>query len=97
MLASSHLEQKQFESLFGKNKLNIVFGKRAAVSAEANASSQTKINNKMRAAIIQKQKVVQEIQTNLHSSKAIIFYNFHHIDNEKLFALKRELKKVGGY
>jgi len=51
----------------------------------------------MRAAIVQKQKLVQEIQTNLQNSRAIIFYNFHHIDNEKLFALRKELKKVGGY
>jgi ribosomal protein L10 len=51
----------------------------------------------MRAAIIQKEKLVQEIQTNLQNSKAIIFYNFHHIDNEKLFALKKDLKKVGGF
>src|SRR5918912_648837 len=50
----------------------------------------------MRAVIIQKQKMVQEIQANLQNSKAVIFYNFHHIDNEKLFALKKELKKVGG-
>ena len=51
----------------------------------------------MRTAIIQKQKIVQEIQNNIQSSKAVIFYNFHHIDNEKLFTLKRELKKVGSY
>ena len=48
----------------------------------------------MRAAIVKKQKLVQEIQTNLQNSRAIIFYNFHHIDNEKLFALRKELKKV---
>lgn len=51
----------------------------------------------MRAAIIQKQKIVQEIQTNFQNSKAIVFYNFHHIDSEKLFTLRKELKKVGGY
>ena len=50
----------------------------------------------MRAAIIQKQKIVQEIQTNLQNSRAIVFYNFHHIDNEKLFTLRKELQKVGG-
>jgi ribosomal protein L10 len=51
----------------------------------------------MRAAIIRKEKIVQEIQDNLQKSRAIIFYNFHHIDNEKLFVLKKDLKKVGGY
>ena len=51
----------------------------------------------MRASVIQKEKIVQEIQANLQNSKAIIFYNFHHIDNEKLFALKKDLKKIGGF
>ena len=51
----------------------------------------------MRVAIIQKQKIVQEIQTNLQNSKAVIFYNFHHIDNENLFLLRKKLQKVGGY
>lgn len=51
----------------------------------------------MRTAVIQKEKIVQEIQTDLQNSKAIIFYNFHHIDNEQLFALKKELKKFGGF
>jgi len=50
----------------------------------------------MRSSVIKKEKAVQEIKANLQNSKAIIFYNFHHIDNEKLFALKRDLKKVGG-
>jgi ribosomal protein L10 len=51
----------------------------------------------MQTAILQKEKTVQEIQTNLQNSKAIIFYNFHHLDNEELFALKKKLKKVGGF
>jgi len=50
----------------------------------------------MRAVIIQKEKKTQEIQKNFQSSKAIIFYNFHHTNNESLFFLRKELKKVGG-
>jgi ribosomal protein L10 len=48
----------------------------------------------MRPVVIQKEKIVREIQNKLQDSKATIFYNFHHIDNEKLFALKKDLKKV---
>ena len=51
----------------------------------------------MRLSIIPKQKIVQEIKNNLQNSKAIIFWNFRHVDNEKIFALKKELKKVGGF
>lgn len=48
----------------------------------------------MRPVIIQKEKTVQEIQTKMQDSKAVIFYNFHNIDNETLFALKKDLKKA---
>ena len=51
----------------------------------------------MRLTIIPKQKIVQEIKSNLQSSKAVIFWNFRYVDNEKIFALKKELKKVGGF
>ena len=51
----------------------------------------------MRLTIIPKQKLVQEIKNNLQSSKAVIFWNFRHVDNEKFFALKKELRKVGGF
>ena len=49
----------------------------------------------MRPVIIQKDKTVQEIQTKIQDSKAVIFYNFHSIDNENLFVLKKDLKKTG--
>ena len=51
----------------------------------------------MRAAIIEKEKIVQEIQANLQNYKAVIFYDFHHIGNEELFTLKKDLKKVGSF
>lgn len=51
----------------------------------------------MRLTIIPKQKIVQEIKNNLQNSKAVIFWNFRYVDNEKIFALKKELKKVGGF
>ncbi|KLL03247.1 MAG: 50S ribosomal protein L10 [Mycoplasmataceae bacterium CE_OT135] len=51
----------------------------------------------MRPVIIQKEKTVQEIQTNLQGAKAVIFYNFHNIDSERLFVLKKDLKKTGGF
>jgi large subunit ribosomal protein L10 len=51
----------------------------------------------MRPVIIQKEKIVQEIQNNLQNSKAVIFYDFHHIENENLFLLKKNLKKIGGF
>ena len=49
----------------------------------------------MRAIISQKAELVREIQTNWANSKAVIFYDFHHIDNEELFQLRKKLRKVG--
>jgi len=48
----------------------------------------------MRTVIIQKEKTVQDIQAKIRDSKAVIFYNFHNIDNEILFILKKDLKKA---
>ena len=44
----------------------------------------------------QKQIIVQDISNNFSQSKAVIFYNFHHVENREIFRLKKELKKVGG-
>jgi ribosomal protein L10 len=51
----------------------------------------------MRPIIIQKEKIVREIQTNLQNAKAVIFYDFHNIDSESLFILRKDLKKTGGF
>ena len=45
----------------------------------------------------QKQAIVQVIQSDFQHAKAVIFYNFHHVENREFFRLKKELKKVGGY
>jgi large subunit ribosomal protein L10 len=44
----------------------------------------------------QKQAIVKSIQNDFHQAKAVIFYNFHQVENQELFKLKKELKKVGG-
>ena len=44
----------------------------------------------------QKQAVVQNIKNDFQQAKAVIFYNFHQVENRELFQLKKELKKVGG-
>ena len=49
------------------------------------------------AAINQKKVLVQDIQNNFQTAKAVIFYNFHQTENRNLFQLKKELKKVGSY
>ncbi|CAG8761851.1 1325_t:CDS:2, partial [Racocetra persica] len=41
----------------------------------------------------QKQAIVQDIKNNFQQARAVIFYNFHHAENRKLFKLKKELKK----
>ena len=46
--------------------------------------------------ISKKQFWVQDIQNNFHDSKAVIFYNFHQLENRKISQLKKELIKVGG-
>ncbi|RHZ36840.1 50S ribosomal protein L10 [endosymbiont GvMRE of Glomus versiforme] len=51
----------------------------------------------MQSIIIQKEKIVREIQTNLQNAKAVIFYDFHNIDSESLFILRKDLKKTGGF
>jgi len=43
----------------------------------------------------QKQEIVQQIKNNFEESKAVIFYNYHWINNAKLFPLRQGLKKVG--
>ena len=45
----------------------------------------------------QKQAIVQNIQDNFQQAKAVIFYNFHQVENRELFKLKEELKKVGSH
>jgi len=45
----------------------------------------------------QKQTIVQNIQTDFHQAKAVIFYNFHQTENREIFHLKKELKKEGGH
>ena len=44
----------------------------------------------------QKQIIVQDILNNFSQSKAVVFYNFHHVENREIFRLKKELKKAGG-
>jgi len=44
----------------------------------------------------QKQAIVKSIQHDFQQAKAVIFYNFHQAENQELFQLKKELKKVGG-
>ena len=39
----------------------------------------------------------QEIQNKFQNSKAVIFYNFHQVENEDIFQLKKKLKQVGSY
>lgn len=43
----------------------------------------------------QKQSIVKSIQNDFQQAKAVIFYNFHKAENQELFKLKKELKKVG--
>jgi ribosomal protein L10 len=43
----------------------------------------------------QKKAIVQEIKNDFQQAKAVIFYNFHHVETRELFRLKKELKKVG--
>ena len=38
--------------------------------------------------------IIQDIQNNFQQSKAVIFYNFHQVENEQIFQLKKELKKT---
>lgn len=40
-----------------------------------------------------KQQKIEEIKNKFEESKAIIFHNFHHIDNENFFLLKKQLKE----
>lgn len=47
--------------------------------------------------IEKKQTTVTDIQTNFHSAKAVIFYDFHQVEDRDIYRLKRDLKKVGGY
>src|SRR3954466_15477842 len=47
--------------------------------------------------ISKKQTIVQDIQSNFQTAKAVIFYNFHQVENREIFQLKKELKKVGGH
>lgn len=42
-----------------------------------------------------KKEIVEEITNNVQQVKAVIFYNFHGVDSESVFFLKKELKKVG--
>ncbi|CAI2198259.1 3422_t:CDS:2, partial [Funneliformis geosporum] len=44
--------------------------------------------------LIQKQVVVKSIQSDFQQSKAVIFYNFHQVENQDLFKLRKELKKL---
>jgi ribosomal protein L10 len=43
----------------------------------------------------QKLAIVQDIKNNFQQSKAVVFYNFHYVENRELFRLKKELRKVG--
>lgn len=43
-----------------------------------------------------KQIIVQNIQSDFHHAKAVIFYNFHQVEDRGIYRLKKELKKVGG-
>jgi len=45
--------------------------------------------------IAKKQNLVQDIQNNFQVAKAVIFYDFHYVENEKIFQLKKELKRNG--
>ena len=45
----------------------------------------------------QKQVAIQNIKNDFQQAQAVIFYNFHHTENQEIFQLKKELKKVGGY
>jgi len=46
---------------------------------------------------IKKEVVVSDIQNKFRYSRAIIFYNFHQVENEEIFQLKKELKRAGSY
>jgi len=43
----------------------------------------------------QKQIIVKSIQNDFQQSKAVTFYNFHQVENQEIFRLKKELKEVG--
>jgi len=43
-----------------------------------------------------KQAVVQDIKNNFHNSKAVIFYNFHQVENREISQLRKRLKKEMG-
>ena len=47
--------------------------------------------------ISQKQVIVQNIKNDFQQAKAVIFYNFHQVENRQIFELKKALKKVGGH
>lgn len=42
-----------------------------------------------------KKKKVKEIKEKFINSNAVVFYNFHNIENRDLFLIKKELKAVG--
>jgi ribosomal protein L10 len=44
-----------------------------------------------------KQVLVQSFQNDFDNANAIIFYNFHHVENREIFQLKKELRKVRGH
>lgn len=43
-----------------------------------------------------KELIVQDIQNNFQTAKAVIFYNFHHAEERDILQLKKELRKIGG-
>jgi ribosomal protein L10 len=47
--------------------------------------------------IVKKKEIAEEITRNSQQAKAVIFYNFHHTDNENIFLLKKKLKKVEAF
>jgi len=44
-----------------------------------------------------KKNIVSDIQNNANSSKAIIFYKFHGVEEEEIIKLKEDLKKIGAF
>lgn len=43
----------------------------------------------------QKQTIVKSIYNDFQQAKAVTFYNFHQVENQEIFKLKKELKNVG--
>jgi large subunit ribosomal protein L10 len=43
----------------------------------------------------QKKAIVKSIRNDFQQAKAVIAYNFHQAENEEIFRLKKELKKLG--